>query len=133
MHGLLRRPALAVDGDAGYVLGPAGGEHGGPGDAARLHAERADAAPDHVVDETRIEPDPVGERAEHVGGQRGRVHSGQCTVPFADRGPDGVDNDCVAHGNSRCTRGSGVGAVDVRAYRPMSLAMMVFMTSLVPP
>ena len=52
---LLARPALPVERGAGHRLGPAGGEHRVAADVPRLLADLRDAAPDHVVDVSRVE------------------------------------------------------------------------------
>ena len=50
VHGLLCRPALAVDRRAGDVLGKTGGEPARTGDVARLRTDRVDVAEHDVVD-----------------------------------------------------------------------------------
>lgn len=52
---------------------------------------------------------------------------GERAAPLADGGADGVDNHCVAHGVLLGDMGQGG-----TGQSPRSLAMIVFMTSLVP-
>ncbi|MBM4633036.1 hypothetical protein GS482_13140 [Rhodococcus hoagii] len=66
---MLRRAALAVDGQAGNGLGPAGAEDGHAADVARLHADAVDVAPVHVF--RRV----LGQRQQrrHATGNIGRM------------------------------------------------------------
>ncbi len=82
---LLAGAALAVHGDTGDGLGPSGGQHGGARDVERLLAGLHDAAPDDIVDESRIDPGALHQTVEDLGRQVGRVHTRQSAVALADR------------------------------------------------
>src|SRR6516225_5350434 len=62
VHRLLRRAALPVHGHAGHAERPARSEHRVAGDVERLLAELADAAPDHVVHDGRVDARAPRER-----------------------------------------------------------------------
>jgi hypothetical protein len=95
---LLAGAALAVHGDAGHGLRPAGGEDGAAGDVEGLLADLAHAAPDHIVDLARVgQAGPLGQRVQHMGRQVNRVHPGQGAVPLAHRRPNGRHDHRVAH------------------------------------
>ena len=55
MHGLLRRPALPIDGCAGHLFGQTGGKPARAGDVTRLRADGVDAAEHDIVDGQRVE------------------------------------------------------------------------------
>ena len=55
VHRLLRRPALAVDGGPGDLLGEAGGQPAGAGDVAGLGADGIEAAEDDVLHRRRVD------------------------------------------------------------------------------
>src|SRR6266568_1394393 len=113
VHRLLAGPALPVHGDPGDRLRPARGQQRAPGDIQRLLADLRYAAPDHVVDDRRIDTAPPGQRLQHVRGQLHRMNPGQPSVPLADRRPDRLDDDRVPHGFS-LRRGPGLSPAPVR-------------------
>ena len=90
---LLGRPALAVDRDAGHLLGKSGGEPARPGDVAGLGADGVDATEEHVLDRGRVDVGALDQRLQHVGAEVGRVHVGQTAAALADGRPDGVDDE----------------------------------------
>jgi hypothetical protein len=98
---LLGGAALPVNRHAGHGLRPARAERRVAGDVDRLLADLPHAAPDHVVDQRRIDPGPLGQRPERMGREVGRVHAGEASVALADRGPDRLDDDCVSHASLR--------------------------------
>jgi hypothetical protein len=98
VHGLLRGAALPVDGDAGDLLGEAGGEPAGAGDVAGLRADGVDAAEHDVLDGGRVDLRPVHEGGEDVRAEVGGVHPGEPAAAPPDGGADGVDDVCLGHG-----------------------------------
>jgi len=89
VHGLLRRPALPVDGHAGHALGPAGGKHGRTPDVEGLLPGLGHAAPDDVVDDYRVEARPPDDRPQHMGGEiggGGAPHRAPRAAAWAGRG-----------------------------------------------
>jgi hypothetical protein len=64
---LLGRTALAIDSSRGDLLGPARREDGTAAHVVRLLTDLADAAPDDVVDPTRVDAGALDERAQHMG------------------------------------------------------------------
>ena len=95
--GLLARPALAVDGGARDVLGPAGGEHGVAGDVHALLADLHHAAHDDVVDDRRVDAGAVDERLQRLGGEVDRVPVLELAVALPERGADGLDDHGGGH------------------------------------
>jgi len=63
---LLRGTALPVDRDACDRLRPSGREHSGPGDVVGLLTDLADTSPDHVIDDSRVQPGALGKLPEEV-------------------------------------------------------------------
>jgi hypothetical protein len=61
VHRLLRRAALAVDGDTGDVVGQSGHEPCRTRDVAGLGTDRVATAHDHVLDRTRVDPGALDE------------------------------------------------------------------------
>jgi hypothetical protein len=94
---LLARSAGPVDRGARDALGPARGQHRIASDIARLIPDLGDTAPDHVVDDLRIDPRPLDERAQHDRGEVGGVHAGQPAVPLAHGGADRLHDHCFPH------------------------------------
>ena len=87
VHGLLGRPALAVDGGAGHVLGQAGGQ---PAVRAMSPAWEPMVSRQPITTSSTAPgsmPVRLDQRLEHVGPQVGRVHGGQRPPP---RLPTGV-------------------------------------------
>jgi hypothetical protein len=97
VDGLLGRAALPVDGDALHFLGQPGGQPRGPGDVARLRADRIDAAEDDVVDGQRIKSGPREQGGDHVAAEVGRVRPGKCTTAPAGRRAHRVDDVGLGH------------------------------------
>jgi hypothetical protein len=85
MNRLLTGSALPVDGDTGHGLRPARRQHRGARNVDGLLAGLRHAAPDHVVDERRIDPCLLDQTVEHLRGQVGGMHAGQAAVALADR------------------------------------------------
>ena len=77
VDGLLRRPALAIDGGAGDVEGQTGCEPGGSGDVAGLRPDGVHAPEDDVVDDHRVDAGALERRLDDVRAEIGRVHLGQ--------------------------------------------------------
>ena len=82
-----------------HVLRPAGSQRGVAPDVDRLLAGLRHAAPDHVLDQRRVQPGPGDEGVQDVGRQVDRVLAGQAAAPPADRRPHGVDDHGVAAGH----------------------------------
>jgi hypothetical protein len=97
VHGLLCRAALAVDGDAGDLLGHPGGEPGRAGDVAGLRADRADAAEDHVVHGGRVDAAALDQRGDGRGAEVRRVYPGESASAAADGCADHFDQICLGH------------------------------------
>ncbi len=97
MDGLLRGPALPVDGDARYFLRQPGREPGCPGDVTGLRPDRVDAAEDDVVDGCRVDAGAGDQRGEDVSAEIGRMGSGETAAAPADRCPDRVNDECIGH------------------------------------
>ena len=99
VRGLLARPALPIDCHPGYVLGEASGERCVPPDIEPLFANLGDRAPDHIVNDHRIDAGTRDEALEH----QGREVNGVNTVQHAlfrltdpDRAAHCTDDYCVA-------------------------------------
>jgi hypothetical protein len=97
VHGLLARPALAVERGAGHRLGPARGQHRVPAHVPGLLANLGDRAPDDILHVGRIEATPVGQRTQDVRREIDRVDPGEAAVPLADRGPNRSYDHRVSH------------------------------------
>ena len=69
-------------------------------DVERLLADLRHAPHLHVLDLGGIEPDPADEAVEHVRGEIVGAHGGEGAVAAADRGANGVDDECVGHRRS---------------------------------
>jgi hypothetical protein len=91
------RSALPVDGDAGHRFGQPSREPGVPGDIEALRADLRDAAHDHVVYRARVNPGPVDQGSQGVGGQVDGVDPGQAAVPLADGGAYRADYERIRH------------------------------------
>ena len=63
----------------------------------RLLADLRHAAPDDVVDQRRVEPDPVGQGPQHDRAEVDRVGAGEGSPAPADRRPDRLDDHGIAH------------------------------------
>ena len=113
VHGLLRGPALTVDGHARHVVGQPGDQPGRAGDVAGLRPDRVAATEDHVVYRASVDAGTPHQGAQRVRGQVGGVHLGQCTSALADGGTDRVDDECLvgraSHGRSRLGGCAGTG------------------------
>src|SRR5581483_12285601 len=106
LDGGLARAAGPVHGDPAHGLGPAGGQHRVAADVGRLVPDLADTAPDDVVDGLRVDAGARDQCLQYVRGQVHRVDPGQRTVPLADRGADGLDDDGLWHGVLLCDLGA---------------------------
>ena len=82
----------------GTDSGQPGGEHGAAADVERLVAHLRDAAPEHVVDDGRVDARALGQRLQDVAGEVDRVHGGQRAPSPPDGRADGFDDDGIAHG-----------------------------------
>lgn len=65
-HSLLPRAAEAVDGYAGGLHRPSGGENGHAADARSVIAGVVAVADDHVIDVGRVESHALLKRVEHL-------------------------------------------------------------------
>ena len=100
MHGLLAGSALAVHGHTGNGLRPTRGQHRGACDVEGLLTGLHDAAPDHIVDDLRVDSGPLSESVENLGRELSRVHTGQSAVALSDRCAHSLDNYRFRHGPS---------------------------------
>ena len=93
---LLRRAALAVDGDAGHALGQPRRQPRRTRDVEGLRADLADAAHDHVVDRLGVDPGTL--RSSSARARRGRPDAPPPAHPSpADRGTDRPDDVRLGH------------------------------------
>jgi hypothetical protein len=97
-RGLHRRPALPVDRRAADGLGPPRHERGHPGDVQGLLADLADTAHLDVLDLRRVEIEPPGEPVQRLCRELLRADARKRPVPPADRRPDRLDDERIAHG-----------------------------------
>jgi hypothetical protein len=97
VHRLLGGAALTVDRRPGHALRPTCTEDRIAGDVEGLLADLGDTTPDHVIDDDRVDATSLCERAEHIGGQIGRVYRRQSSVALAHGGPDSLDDDRITH------------------------------------
>src|SRR4029450_1357650 len=97
--------ALPVDGGAGDVLRPAGGQHGVARDVDRLGAGLHDATHDDVLDHGRIDLVALDQRAEAFATQVDGVPAGKLAVALAPCGTDGIDDAGGGHGLLLCLAG----------------------------
>ena len=100
VHRLDAGAAEAVEGDAGDLLGPAGGEDGVAGDVRPLLLGLGDAADDHVLDVAAFEAGALGEPVQGLGEELLGVDSRQRPLAFlaaAAGGADRVDDPRFAH------------------------------------
>src|ERR1019366_5192110 len=87
--GLLRRPALRVDGRARGRVGQPVVPRAQPrvsGHVRTLLAGLGDTAPDGLVDEAGVDPRPLDDLDDRVAQRVGRFQSGERAVALADRG-----------------------------------------------
>ncbi|WP_406292152.1 hypothetical protein [Embleya sp. NBC_00896] len=70
-------------------------------------------AVDDLVHDAAVDGGPLEDSALGLGEQVYRVQAGEVAVAFADRGPNGLDDDGVAHGHGS----SRMGTVDLGAGR----------------
>jgi hypothetical protein len=94
---LLTGTALPVHGDAGNLLGIAGGQPREPGDVARLPPDGVDAAGDHILNRGGVDIDPVEQSAPRVSTQVDGMYPGQCAVALANRGTYSVNDVRLSH------------------------------------
>jgi hypothetical protein len=106
-HRLLRRAALAVDGRAGHRLGQPCAEPAGAGDVGGLGPDLIDAPPDDVVDCGRIDACGLDGGPHDVGGQVGRVDSGEAPSSTAHGGANGADDVCLGHDSTKARSVAG--------------------------
>jgi len=100
VHRLLRGAALAVDRGAGDRLRPTCGKDRRARDVEGLLADLHHAAPDHVIDQHRVDAGALGEGLQDVRRDVGGVDARQASAPLAQRGSDSFDDDGIAHGDS---------------------------------
>jgi len=79
------------------VSGETGGQRGVAGDVDALLADLHDAAHDHVLDECRVDPVALDDRAQHLRRQIDRVLVLQLPVPAPEGGAKDVNDDGVGH------------------------------------
>ena len=94
MHGLLARPALAVERRARQADRQARSEQGVPGDVARLLASLDGATDDDVIEPVGVDAGAVDEVGEGVGEQVDGMPVAQLAAAPPDGGANGVDDDC---------------------------------------
>ena len=122
--GLLRRPALGVDGGGCGLDGQPGGQPGGAGEVEGLLAHLADAAADHLLHGARVDPGPLDHGGLHRAQQVDGVDGGQGAVASPHGGAHGLGDHDLGHGGDptartgrrapwarRRRRGSGRGGV----------------------
>ena len=97
MHGLLGRPTLTIDRHTGDFKRPAGGNSGAARDVARLFVDLAHAAPDDVFDLARLDAHFRDQPIQQLRCEINRMNCGKTTVPPADGGAGGADNDGSSH------------------------------------
>jgi len=97
VHRLLARATLAIDGDRWHRYGQSRRQPRVASDVGGLFADLPYAAADHVVDCRRVDSRAVDERAEHMGQQVNRMHSGQTASPLAHRAADTIDDHDLVH------------------------------------
>jgi len=85
VDGLLAGPALPVNRHAGNAFRPSRRQQRRARDVHGLLAGLHDAAPDHVVDDLRVDPGALHQRVEHLRGQVRGMHTRQPAVALADR------------------------------------------------
>src|SRR5207302_390175 len=83
------------------------------------------AAGDVVLDLRRVHPGALHERLQHGGEQIDGMGTGQRALPFADRAADGLDDDCLGHGQSP----SGWGSTTYRTVTNVRRAMFPLVRS----
>ena len=96
--GLLRRPALPVDGGARHRLGEARSQGRVAGDVETLGPGLHDAAHDHVLDQRGVEVVALDESLQGLGREVNGVPVLQLPVALASGGADGVDDHGSRHG-----------------------------------
>jgi hypothetical protein len=104
VESLLAGTARPVDRGPGDALGPAGGQDGVAPDIAGLVTDLGNAAPDHVVDDRRVDTGAFQQFIEHDCGQVGWMYAGQPAVALPDRGPYRLDDDCLTHAPTPISR-----------------------------
>ncbi len=103
VHRLQARAAEAVQGDAGDLLGPAGGEERVLREVRPLVVGLADAPHDHVVDVGLLQPGAGGERVQRLGEELLGVDAAQGPLAgpaAAARGAHCVEDEGVGHGEA---------------------------------
>ena len=98
--GLLRRPALGVDGGVGDRERQPGAQPGGAADVEGLLAHLAHAAGDDLAHLGRVDPRPLHDRLLDGGEQVGGVDGGEAPVALPDGGADGFDDHDIRHGRN---------------------------------
>ena len=96
-HRLLRRTALAINGDRGNAVGKLGGEHGVAAQIHRLLATLRNAARDDIVDRAGVEIIPLGNGIENCGTKIDRMYAGELAAALASGSTDGIDNIGCGH------------------------------------
>ncbi len=94
---LLRRSALAVDGDGGDAFRQLRRQHRATPDLEALLAALADTAHDDVVNRLGVDAGAVDEAVEHFAGHVGRVPAGQPAAAFAAGGAHGLNDIGFCH------------------------------------
>ena len=99
-HGSLPRPAEAVEGEAGRLVRPAGGEHGEAADAVAVVADAVAVADDDILDHLGADAGALGQRVQTLCQQFLRVDAvqGAGGLALAPRRADAVDDPGLAGG-----------------------------------
>jgi hypothetical protein len=100
---LLARAALRVDRRAGDAVVLAARQPGVAGHVVRLLAGLRDAPADDLLDGGGIDAGSLDDRLLHAGEQMRWVERAQGSLlglTLADRGPQGLDDDCLSHAHS---------------------------------
>ena len=97
VHGLLRRPALAVDRGGRHALGKSGRDPPVAGHIGALLADLAHAAANDVVDAFGVHTRPPEQRGQGEAQEIRRVPGGQCPSALAEGGAHDVDDDGLSH------------------------------------
>ncbi len=86
MQGLLRGPALAVDGGPGHLFGQPGRQPAGAGDVAGLGPDGVHAAEVHVLDGEGVDVVALDEGGQDVGAEIGGMDLGKPRRPLRPTG-----------------------------------------------
>src|SRR3989344_2960456 len=102
LHRLLRRTALAIDGDGRNAVGQLRGENGVAAQIHRLLAALHHAAGNDVIDRLGIEIVARRDCVEHRCAQIDRVDTGETAAATATSGANRIYDICMSHRASPC-------------------------------